>query len=418
MLIEGFLIAFVVGIGSVFLLMALALLKGVLGHLWERWGSFFAALASREWAATIGKVERAAITYATTGRGGRIYTPLVRYSYGVNGESFVSDRFAFYVANGSLEDIQGVVRRYRPGSSVEVYYDPNQPKRATLDRGVPPVVGPTFGWLFLLLLAGSLFSYLGVIIVRGAFEDPPNLGEVPPLIAQIGGFAGIIGAILVLVAGVRAIRWEERRQRRLLRTLEAAKPALVGEVRAGEIVAVSGRAEELDAEPEDEDGAPAGPGELPFEEGAFVYYDVDAEWFRRTFLSDFVVRDSSGIALVEVGEPESTFTRSQRLPIEGAVERFLDDQREDITVPVAAVPTQVRFDCIKKDDAIVVVGRVERDDDEFVFRATPGDPTSLLVATGSREEVIERLGRRVRRTRALLLLGVGLIVAGLVAALV
>src|SRR6185503_3130358 len=179
-IIEGLLVAFVVLIGSLFLIGGTALFKGVGEHLWERWGSFFAAIESQRWVTTTGKVTRAVVTY-TTSRRARSYAPAVRYKYSVGGESFVSERFAFVVTESVGEDgaavARAVVERFPTGGSVPVYYDPKNPKRATLDRGIPPVVGPTLGWLLVLLVGGGVMFPLGVIIVKGPFEDPPNLGD-------------------------------------------------------------------------------------------------------------------------------------------------------------------------------------------------------------------------------------------------
>jgi hypothetical protein len=386
----------------------LLLIKSVGGHLWERWAAFFAALESRRWRATMGHVARTVVTYSTFRRG-RSYTPAVRYSYGVGDERLVAERFAFTVTEGGGDEgaaaARAVVERFRAGSDVQVFYDPKKPKRATLDRSVPPVVAITLGWLSVLLVGAGVMLSLGVIIVRGPFEDPPNLGEVPSLPAQLGGVAVALGVSFLLVAGVRAASADERRQRRLLRRLESAKSVLAHEVSVGDIVIVAGRAE-LE-----------GPGvdELPFEAATLAYYDVDAEWFRRTCTTVFGVRDASGVVFVDLGERDSTLLETRRLRLEGDVERWLDEQRDDADDPIPAGPTMLRFECIRNGDDVVVAGRAERENGTLVFRAAAADPTSLLVAAGTREQVTTRLRRRLGRTRALLLSGVGLIVAGALA---
>ena len=409
MLIEGLLVASVVLFGAMFLLGGLLVLRGVAGHLAERWGAFFAALASERWATTMGKLERAAVTY-TTSRGGRTYTPCIRYSYDVGGRTFVSERFAFEVTSGTGEEglaaARGIVQRLAAGGAVQVFYDSDKPQRATLDRSVPSVVGATFGWSFVLLL-GAGIAFMGVKIVLGPFEDPPNLGEVPPLHAQFGGLAAAGGVFCALVAGVRAVGKEERGQRRLLRAIEAARPVLLREVREGERVAVSGRVESPGSDPE-----------LPFEAGPLVYYDVDLEFFRRTCCSDFCVRDASGVAWVECREPESAFVQRRRVRIDAVVERWLDDQRDSSDDPTPAYPEWLGLRRIRVGDSVLVVGREEGDGDDLVFRGSSDDPTTLLVADGSREEVLGRLRKRLGRTRALLLVGGGLVVAGIVAMVV
>lgn len=418
MLIEGLLIALVVLIGAIFLLGGALLLKGVASHLWERWSAFFAAHASRHWVATTGTIERAVVTY-TSGRGGRVYEPAIRYAYVVADQRLVSQQFAFATTSGvgdeGLVAARAVVQRFRAGSVVQVFYDAEAPKRATLDRSVPPIVGPTLGWSF-ALVGCALAFFLGGTIVLGAFEDPPDLGDVPPLSAQFGGLAAALGGLFVLVAGVRFIRGEERRQRRLLRFVQAAKSALVHEVRAGELVAVSGRAEAFASTPEE--GEEAGEDELPFAKGPLVHYEIDAEWYRRTSCSDFEVRDTSGAALVELREPDSMFVRSERLRIEGEVERFLDEQQENGDEPFRAYPMWLGFGRIRSGDRVLVVGRAATDDDELAFRANQDDPSSLFVADGARDEVVQRLSRSVQRTNTLFLLGAGLVVAGAVALVV
>src|SRR5688572_26256991 len=86
-IIEGLLVAFVVLIGALFLIGGALLIKGVAGHLWERWSAFFAALESQRWTTTTGKVTRAVVTY-TSWRRARRYAPAVRYTYSVGGEAF------------------------------------------------------------------------------------------------------------------------------------------------------------------------------------------------------------------------------------------------------------------------------------------------------------------------------------------
>jgi len=414
MIIEGLLVALVVAIGSSFLAGGLLLIKGAAGHLWERWQTFFEALESRRWPTTTGQVTRAVVSY-TTSRRARTYVPAVRYTYSVDGETFVSDRFAFVVDAGVGEEgaarAQAVIRRFAAGD-VQIYYDPDQPRRAVLDRSVPPLLAPTLGWLFTLLLGGGTMLYIGTGLALGPFEGPPDLGDVPSLTAQMGGLATAVGTVFVLLSGVRAVGAAERRQRRLLRWLRSARPALVQEVRAGEPVMVSGRVEDLADDPHAN-----GDGALPFEDAPLVYYDTDAEWFRRTFFTVFGVRDASGAVLVEIEATESTVLESRQLRVEGEVERWLDEQREESDEPIPAYPECLRFERIRAGDRVLVAGCAEREDDGLVFRARAGAPTSLLVAQGSPEEVLTRLGKRPGRTRLLLLLGSGLIVAGIVAML-
>jgi hypothetical protein len=406
-IIEGLLVAFVVGIGLAFVAGGVFLVKGVGGHLWERWAAFFAALESRRWVVTTGRVTRSVVTY-TTSRRGRSYTPAVRYTYSVGGERLVADRFAFSVAESAGDEgaaaARAVVERFWPGNEVHVFYDPENPSRATLDRSVPPVLGPTLGWLLVLLVGAGVLLSLGVIIVQGPFEDPPNLGDVP-LREQLGSLAVVVGALFVLAGGVRAVSADERRERRLLQRLESAKLVLAREVRAGEPVVVAGRAELEDP----------GDLDLPFEDAPLVYYDVDADVYRRTCSTAFDVRDASGVVSVDLGDRATTVLPSRRVRVEGAVERWLDEQRDEGDEPIPAAPAELRLECIRIGDPVLVFGRAEREEGTLVFRVGAADPASLLVTAGTREDVAARLRLRLGRTRAFLLSGAGLLAAGLAA---
>ncbi|HEX6765549.1 MAG TPA: hypothetical protein VF103_08735, partial [Polyangiaceae bacterium] len=191
------------------------------------------------------------------------------------------------------------------------------------------------------------------------------------------------------------------------------------EVRAGELMAVSGRVEErwneedydeADEGEDEHEGESPSPLDLPFEDTPLVYYDADLGWFRRTCFTKFGVRDSSGIALVELGEAESTLLERRKLPVEGAVERWLDEQRDDESDPIPADSGSLAIERIRKGDLVAVVGTAEQEGDGMVFRARPSDPTSLLVGEGSFESVVGRLKKRIGRTRAFAL-GGGLLVA-------
>lgn len=423
-ILEGLLVGFVVLVGASFLLGGVLLIVGVSGHLWERWKVFLAALDSRHWATTTGKITRAVVTY-TMHRGVRSYAPAVRYTYNAGGASFVSERYAFVETGGAGDECEAatraVIERFRAGSEVQVYYDPKEPSRATLDRSVPPVIGATLGWLAVMLLGGGVMFSLGVTVVRGPFEDPPDLGDAPALGVQLGGVAVAVGAVLMFVAAVRALGSVERRGRALLRRLRTGKTTLIRDVREGEIVTIAGTVDDSDDEAE--------PLTLPFEDAPLVYYDVDAQWFRRICFGTFDVRDASGVVLVEIEEAESTLLQSRRLRIEGSVERWLDEQLDESDEPhdgsnerhdagadpILAYPEWLRLECIRKGDPVIVIGQAERVEGELVIRAKPGKPTSLLVVDGSREEVSQRLGARIGKTRRLFLAGGVLLVMGALA---
>ena len=62
--------------------------------------------------------------------------PLLSFSYVVNGKEYISWRVSFWWSDwrGSLNDVQGIVKEYAVGKTVQVFYDPENPKFAVLDR--------------------------------------------------------------------------------------------------------------------------------------------------------------------------------------------------------------------------------------------------------------------------------------------
>jgi hypothetical protein len=93
------------------------------------------------------------------------YTPVVRYTYRVAGQTLEGDRVAREVIpNTSRAPVQACIDKYPPGKEVVVRYDPSHPKTAYLEvrRSVGAVILLAFGgfWIALgtLLLALALLT--------------------------------------------------------------------------------------------------------------------------------------------------------------------------------------------------------------------------------------------------------------------
>lgn len=72
-------------------------------------------------------------------QGGPRFRALIRYTYDVRGRSHESDRIAFGASVGSEvseSDAREWVERYPAGSDVDVWFDPGDPSRAVLVRGI------------------------------------------------------------------------------------------------------------------------------------------------------------------------------------------------------------------------------------------------------------------------------------------
>lgn len=144
---------------------------------------------SQSWPSTTGTIIFADVKRVSDGEGNDLYKPDVRYRYQVNDKQYHSRRITFKLQN-PLENMFGrdqrraaeIVRQYAIGREVTVYYQPNRPKRATLEPGHSSIslmllqVGFLAGIVFLILLVfawpaspiASLFyelmEYLGTLI--------------------------------------------------------------------------------------------------------------------------------------------------------------------------------------------------------------------------------------------------------------
>lgn len=72
----------------------------------------------------------------------------VNYEFSVDGKVYTGDRIKFgYSKTGSRFTAEGLVKRYRKGKKVPVYYMPNDPRQSVLEPSVPwkdvgwPIVG-------------------------------------------------------------------------------------------------------------------------------------------------------------------------------------------------------------------------------------------------------------------------------------
>ncbi len=103
---------------------------------------------SRGWAATPGTIVSSTVT-RFTGRTGTTYRPMVMYSYSVGAVRYSSNRLSFRsIVTSDHDAALKAAAAYKPGSAVEVFYDPQDPEQAVLDRGANPWVGIIGGGVF------------------------------------------------------------------------------------------------------------------------------------------------------------------------------------------------------------------------------------------------------------------------------
>ena len=133
------------------------------------------AEASQSWPAVPGQIISAEIKkdisedadgYTTT-----MYKPIVTYSYNVMGQAYQSSKMAFGMTTsyGRTAKAQEVLDQYPLNSTVNVYYDPENPAEAVLERKAGgKVLGLVIGILFLFL---SLCVGLPLLIYFGLIQN-------------------------------------------------------------------------------------------------------------------------------------------------------------------------------------------------------------------------------------------------------
>ncbi len=149
-------------IGGIFAFVA-AILIGVGVYVRGR------AQASKQWPMVLGQVVSSMITSSSSSEGGTTYSPDIRYAYDVGGRAYHSNRVAFggFTSTSNPRDAQKHTDRYPAGSVVQVYYNPNNPQDATLERRAGSA---TFlfalGGLFLVIGCGLSGVMVAIYIAR------------------------------------------------------------------------------------------------------------------------------------------------------------------------------------------------------------------------------------------------------------
>ena len=97
------------------------------------------ASASRNWPSVEGRIDSSHVGRVASSRGGRSstsnYKPEIKYSYSVKGNSYAGSHIGFGVPIlGWQFGAEQVVARYPTGAARTVYYDPQNPAQAVLER--------------------------------------------------------------------------------------------------------------------------------------------------------------------------------------------------------------------------------------------------------------------------------------------
>jgi len=148
---------------AVFMVAGIAVSCWAANQLWK-------AFASTRWPSAEGRVISSSVEMVEEvhrlRRGSRIEAPAYRaavtYSYRVGDALYTGDRVSFGDYSSSIPGhARNICERYPPGKTIEVYYDPEDPRVSVIEPGVS--VGAVMP-----LLIGLVFVTVGVIGLFGS----------------------------------------------------------------------------------------------------------------------------------------------------------------------------------------------------------------------------------------------------------
>jgi hypothetical protein len=113
------------------------------------------SIASPTWPSVTGEVLTSAVAKGCGKRKG--YFLQITYAYVVNEKRRTNDRISYtdHFCSGSRAAAESIAAKYRPGASMQVYYDPQDPSDSVLNRGTQKGVWD-FALLTIFLLPISL----------------------------------------------------------------------------------------------------------------------------------------------------------------------------------------------------------------------------------------------------------------------
>ena len=112
--------------------------------------------AVSQWPSTMGVVQMSTIEQRSSSEGGYTDYPVVQYSYQISGQTYQSMKLAPGPEVGGT-GARKVVAKYPAGAQVMVFYNPQNPSDAVLERKAPAQ------WLMWLLLIVFDCALCGVI---------------------------------------------------------------------------------------------------------------------------------------------------------------------------------------------------------------------------------------------------------------
>jgi len=96
------------------------------------------------------------------------YRPVVSYRYAVGGVEHIGSRIAFGPASYTKGSAETIAEMYPAGASVSVFYNPEKPEDAVLERKAGGSTLLTIGGIVFLLVGVSLSCLTVILLLGGA----------------------------------------------------------------------------------------------------------------------------------------------------------------------------------------------------------------------------------------------------------
>jgi hypothetical protein len=122
--------------------------------------SWLRARASRSWPRTGGRITESTLDREVRHGRSDSYMPRVRYEYTVGERTYGGSQLNFWGSvGGSRAVAERTTARYPAGATVTVYYNPQDPSEAVLDRAFSPRV-------LILPPVGLFLAWLGYVLLQ------------------------------------------------------------------------------------------------------------------------------------------------------------------------------------------------------------------------------------------------------------
>ena len=120
------------------------------------------ASAAHEWSSTTGVVMTSYVRRTGAGNAGEAgdtdtYSPVVKYEYRVGSDPYTGSKIGFGDFFYNWYSSKSRVQAFPKGSNVTVYFDPQDPSSAVLDRTYPSVAIAMLIGIAFLFLIGAVF---------------------------------------------------------------------------------------------------------------------------------------------------------------------------------------------------------------------------------------------------------------------